>query len=195
MAEVRGCMLQPSHCTGKQPQGHMPCKGKANVKGKSQFWRAVYAHHSRHGGGLRLPLSLQRTPEVHDYKQQLHEQLGYVQVDASLDTAFYPKGTVVCLLYLVTVFPDFLFVCCGSSSVSAEVVEVNAMSPHHLSALGNFHPDVSTAQLMPILPVQPERTLPAEQPGYSTRKNTFPPTCKFNFELLEIDIAVQHYKL
>jgi len=30
-------MLKPLHCTGKQPKGKIPCKDKANVKGKVQF--------------------------------------------------------------------------------------------------------------------------------------------------------------
>lgn len=43
---------------------------------------------------------LQRMSEVHDYKyQQLHEQLGYVQGDAGLETAFYLKGIVTCYIW------------------------------------------------------------------------------------------------
>lgn len=141
-------------------------------------------------------MTLQRMTEVHDYKyQQLHGQLGHVWRDVGLEMAFYLKGKVVCHLCLVTVFADFFYYCsCWGSSVSAELVEVNAMAPQYLSAFGNFHPDVSAAQWISIFPVQPAQTPPAKQPGYSTRKNTFPSTCKFNFESLEMDIAVQCYK-
>lgn len=92
--------------------------------------------------------TLQRMTEVHDYKyQQLHGQLGHVQRDVGLEMAFYLKGKAVCHLYLVTVFADFFCYCSWwGSSVSSELVEVNAMAPHYLSAFGNFHPDVSAAQ-------------------------------------------------
>lgn len=66
-----------------------------------------------------LCTSLQRMSEVHGYKyQQLHEQLGYVRGGADLETAFHLKGTVVCLFYLVTVFPDFFLLIVVGAALS-----------------------------------------------------------------------------
>lgn len=140
---------------------------------------------------------LQRMSEVHDYKyQQLHEQLGYVQGDAGLETAFYLKAIVVCLLYLVTVFPDFFVDCCGSSSVGTELVEVNVTSPQHLMYLETsilmFPHELSS---FPSFQFNLRGLFLLSSLVTARARTHFPPTCKFNFESLEIDIAVQHYKL